>query len=367
MKKVSDTNSPKIIKSTKVIFFILTITFLMVIIATVTVTVMGETSEEYMGAGYCAGCHSTESEHWSSSPHADASSNAEFLEDWEELDSSVSCLSCHTTGFDEDTNTFETEGVTCEACHGPGDTMERDTSPELCGECHSGPYPTYEEWKDSGPSHGNADCLLCHDQHTAELKFETSTGTCGQCHDTHVDQVLDTVHGETDVECADCHMIEEPADFVKGTPAKTGHSFSLTEHELDCSTCHDRPLSKHDVLGEKAYACLSCHGDIHELKLELVNREVYPLDNSVPLCAQCHNERYTAWEQGTHGEYDDPEAQCTECHDPHDPIITGISTLESIPPRVAAKPAPILPLIVVAVVVELLFIAVFVFRRQSNV
>jgi hypothetical protein len=133
-------------------------------------------------------------------------------------------------------------------------------------------------------------------------------------------------------------MIIEPANFYTGKQAKTGHSFSPTEQELDCTTCHEVELDKHDVLGEGSAACLSCHGDIHELKLELINGETYPLEEPVELCAQCHNERYTAWAEGTHGSHDNPEAVCTQCHNPHNPVINQISTLDSIPNREQAEP-----------------------------
>lgn len=339
--------------------------FILFIFSNVGIVSASET--DYKGAAYCVECHQDEAKEWSESSHAQAMSDPEFQEEWESLGAPESCLSCHTTGYNAELNDFEVKEVSCEACHGPGDTMQRDASPELCGKCHSGPYPTYEEWVDSGPAHGNADCLTCHDEHTAELKFETSTETCGQCHDSHVDKILQTKHGENGVECADCHMVTEPADFINGVPAKTGHSFSPSEHELDCSSCHERPLSKHDILGEKAYACLSCHGAIHELELRLVNRSVYPLDNVVPLCAQCHNERYTAWKQGTHGEHDDRKAQCTTCHDPHDPIISNIPTLESIPQRVSANPASVPSITAAAVVVEILLILIYVLRRGSVV
>jgi hypothetical protein len=351
----------------KMFIIIITAFFLAIALGNGVALAQCSSSEEYKGATYCVECHPSEAEEWAGSPHSKATSDTEFQAQWKDLGSPVSCLSCHTTGYDETTKEYSSPGVACEECHGPGDTMSLDTSVELCARCHSGPYPTYEEWLDSGPAHGKADCLTCHDEHTSKLTFETSTETCGQCHKSHVDQLMGTVHGERGVECADCHMIQKPADFVNGEPAKTGHSFSLTAHELDCSSCHEVPLSKHDVLGEKAYACLSCHGDIHELKLELVNRNVYPLDNVVPLCAQCHNERYTAWAQGTHGAYDDPRAQCTKCHDPHNPVIDDIVTLSSIPQREEAAPAPIIPIIVVVVIVEILVFSMYVLRRQSNV
>jgi hypothetical protein len=322
---------------------------------------------DYQGASYCFKCHPLESAEWAGSPHAKSYSSSKFQEEWASLGSPESCVSCHVTGFDEDTEGFALPEITCEECHGPGDSMIRDTTVELCGKCHSGPYPTYEEWSDSGPSHGKAECLLCHNQHTTKLTFETSTGTCGQCHDSHVNQVEDTAHGVAKIECMECHMKIEPANFLLGKSGKTGHSFLMTEEELDCSTCHDRPLRKHDVLGEKAFACLSCHGDIHELGLQLVNKTIYSIDNSVPLCAQCHNERYSAWKQGTHGKYDDPRASCVECHDAHDPVITNISTIESVPLRVPAKSASLFPIIIVIVLIGILAFTILILRRGSNV
>jgi predicted CXXCH cytochrome family protein len=292
-----------------------------------------ESAEDYMGIGYCATCHIEPMMDWIESPHLNAFSDPEFQEEYEALGFPESCLSCHTTGFDEEDGTYVYQGVTCEECHGPGDTMNLDTSPELCANCHSGPYPTYEEWKDSGPSHLEATCTLCHDQHTAELLAETPTEICSSCHGTHLEAVEETKHGEEGVECADCHMYVTPPDFEAGIPGSTGHDFVMTSEELDCQTCHDRTLSKHDALGEDEFACLSCHGEIHSLELKLINEDVFPKDDSVLLCAQCHNERYTSWEQGTHGKPEDPEAQCVECHDPHDPVVANIPTLSVVPER----------------------------------
>ena len=65
------------------------------------------------------------------------------------------CLKCHTTGYDEATGKYSEEGVTCEACHGPGEVfsyfMDIGKAPEgqkiakvgtfgtpynICGPCH---------------------------------------------------------------------------------------------------------------------------------------------------------------------------------------------------------------------------------------
>ncbi len=65
------------------------------------------------------------------------------------------CLKCHTTGYDEATGEYSEEGVTCEACHGPGEVYSYfmeigkasegqkiakvgtyGTSYNVCGPCH---------------------------------------------------------------------------------------------------------------------------------------------------------------------------------------------------------------------------------------
>ncbi len=324
-----------------------------------------EPNEEYLGAAYCAECHPSEMVKWTQSAHTQAYSNDNFQTVWQDLGSDDSCLECHTTGYDKETKTYAYPEVQCEDCHGPGDTMKRDPSPELCGECHTGPYPTYEEWSDSGPNHGAANCITCHDEHTSKLVYETPAATCGECHESHIVQVEGTVHGENRVECIDCHMIIEDANFYTGKQAKTGHSFSPANKDLDCTSCHDRELSKHNVLGEKAAACLSCHGDIHELRLELVNGDTYPSEEPVQLCAQCHNERYTAWREGTHGSHDNPEAVCTQCHNPHSPVINNISTLESIPSRESAKPSSWITKMALVVLLEIFGFGVWINRSDK--
>ena len=323
--------------------------------------------EEYQGKWYCLDCHAGQMVEWLGSPHSQAYENPEFRESWEALGSPEECLSCHTTGFDVESGTFREEGVTCEVCHGPGDTMNGDVPVELCGSCHTYPFPTYDEWKESGPSHIEATCTQCHDRHTSQLTAETPMDTCSRCHEFYLKDYEQTKHFENGIDCSACHMYTTPVDFEKGIPASTGHSFSMDEEQLDCQTCHDTPLSKHDVLGKGSFVCLSCHGEIHSLELKLIDGTQLPLNDSVGLCSLCHNERYTAWAQGTHGSVDDPEAQCVECHDPHDPVVTGFS---SIPPMGSRTPAggPSIPVTIAFVlVIALLGFVIVLWKWKSNV
>ena len=107
-------------------------------------TIRGEKSNRprYVGSHVCMQCH-TGDEHgnqsvvWMRSRHAHAYWNlgtdwALFLarlrrhyQDLEDPMTDGRCLLCHTTGAQEDSALFESsyrpqEGVSCEACHGPG-------------------------------------------------------------------------------------------------------------------------------------------------------------------------------------------------------------------------------------------------------
>jgi hypothetical protein len=159
-------------------------------------------------------------------------------------------------------------------------------------------------------------------------------------------------------------MYKSPPDFKNNIPANTGHTFFMTSKQLDCTSCHDKPLLKHDVLGEKAAACLTCHGDIHKLKLKLVNGTTFALNDPVALCGECHSERLHAWELGTHGSPIEKYAPCTECHNPHDPVVAGIPVLASIPVREPAPSAPIEIIMVISTIVGGLLIATFFFGRR---
>ena len=125
----------------------------------------------YAGPEFCAGCHEELHTEWQVTRHAQAFSSPIFQQNWEEIGSQFSCLQCHTTGYDPAINTYAFEGVTCEACHGPGSkhveaadelgdepTEEQEKHvkslihgilPNVCIECHSRmkhkKHPQYDE------------------------------------------------------------------------------------------------------------------------------------------------------------------------------------------------------------------------------
>lgn len=91
-----------------------------------------------------------------------------------------------------------------------------------------------------------------------------------------------------------------------------GIQFSVAQEttNIECSDCHYRVMERHQF---PTYPCISCHSqDMSTIKLR--NGEIIPLEESSPLCAQCHNEIHNAWIEGNHGI---SEFKCVVCHDPH--------------------------------------------------
>lgn len=115
------------------------------------------------------------------------------------------CGDCHMTGYDSEgehegpeglVGTWEEDGVTCEACHGPGrahaisestEDITINRTNEFCVGCHrvyrDHPYPgTGVVGRDL--EHFGVDCITCHDPH-ASARFDPARGirlTCPDCH-----------------------------------------------------------------------------------------------------------------------------------------------------------------------------------------
>lgn len=139
------------------------------------------TVHKYVGANECQPCHSSEEigdqyRIWNKSKHADAYSvlaspkaikigKERGIDNPQESDS---CLECHITGFghpqsEKDSSFNQSEGVGCEACHGPGSDYrameimrDRDKAikaglaipnEQTCVACHNENSPTYKEFK----------------------------------------------------------------------------------------------------------------------------------------------------------------------------------------------------------------------------
>lgn len=89
----------------------------------------------------------------------------------------------------------------------------------------------------------------------------------------------------------------------------------------DCLSCHSKTLKGHDKLSSGNDACWLCHDSGDMKKLRLTDGSPLSLADSPKLCGQCHQERYGAWKEGTHGIPGTSDEKCTDCHDPHQPQI----------------------------------------------
>ncbi len=188
----------------------------------------------------------------------------------------ISCLHCHTTGFNE-TDTSSNDGfddraaatgvkfssfsgdaagldafyrqfptvadlafVQCEACHGPGSTHNGDTGGTaavtltgMCAQCHEGHGHAVTQWERGthrkliSSTHATQDCSECHAGQGLPVKLrgeevpdlaagEPVPQNCGTCHDTH--------------------SLEMRAEGSVTLPNGVAFDFG---HSAVCANCHD--------------------------------------------------------------------------------------------------------------------------------
>ena len=199
----------------------------------------------------CVACHTEFASEWESGPHGQAVTDPKFTDEWTKQGKPGACLVCHVTNYDPATGTWQQDGVSCEACHGPmkadhpKSPMPVDRSPELCARCHSDTRFGWQEWQGSTHYQRGMNCTTCHDPHSASLKIAMSmdgsakyTDASQLCVTCHKDVSMNfpySVHQKQGVTCINCHVNhteKSPAD----AHAVPDHSFKAN---LDsCNTCH---------------------------------------------------------------------------------------------------------------------------------
>jgi PKD repeat protein len=118
-------------------------------------------ANSYAGATACGGCHGAEYTPWTATAHAGAYNV--LVNSYQ--NNNTACVLCHTvgygqpTGFTNATLTPTLEGVGCESCHGPAGWHRSSDhtlivpvlsiAPEICGSCHQGYNPQYNEYTNS--------------------------------------------------------------------------------------------------------------------------------------------------------------------------------------------------------------------------
>lgn len=158
---------------------------------------------DYIGSAVCGRCHADIYTDYLVSGHSE-----QFMSDQTApLDpGDTDCGSCHATGYDPVGETWELDGVACEACHGMGRIHSRSSAAqdivinldeEFCWECH--------------------DIYLNHPvSETGDtVRATTHPGGCLPCHDPHISARLD-IDRAIVTDCADCHTSDTKRFRQKG-------------------------------------------------------------------------------------------------------------------------------------------------------
>ena len=232
-----------------------------------------------------------------STRHAQAFSAPIFQRDWTETGSQVTCLECHTTGYDTETGNYAEEGVTCEACHGPFQPnhpeapMPITPNADLCGSCHK---TTTDEWRASTHGQEGIQCQSCHNPHTQTPMANSVTELCVTCHQERGGSFTHSTHASAGLECSNCHMYTSPRtnDPIMGL-VPTGHTFAVGSDA--CIACHQDTVHTRDEIvkltGEVA-ALESVDSATLEQTVQSQEQEI------VDLRAQSTNRLYIGLAQG---------------------------------------------------------------------
>jgi hypothetical protein len=116
------------------------------------------------------------------------------------------CGACHTTGFDPGiegiVDSWQLDGVACEACHGPGrkhvesglvEDIVVNATTEFCEQCHANGHGPARSSLAHGPGiharasatdHFGVGCLECHNPH-ASVRFDREQAIRKECIDCH--------------------------------------------------------------------------------------------------------------------------------------------------------------------------------------
>ncbi|HEX6268961.1 MAG TPA: cytochrome c3 family protein [Anaerolineales bacterium] len=238
----------------------------------------------------CVVCHTDFQMSWQNGPHGQAGNDPIFLEEWTKQGKPGACLVCHTTGYDPATATYDAEGVTCEACHGPAPAdhpkspMPVDRTTDLCGRCHSDTRFGWQDWKVSTHYQRGMDCATCHDPHSASLKkvagprlgekTDEVSQLCINCHKEYSMDFSYTSHHQKGISCVDCH-VKHLENAERTTHTVPDHSFNASL--ASCNTCHAEQMHSptEDSSGEGTTAAVA---EIpSDLKLASVTPEPDPV------------------------------------------------------------------------------------------
>ena len=208
----------------------------------------------------CVACHEDIVDTWKTGMHAQSYSDKVFTDAWKAQGQPGACLVCHTTGYDPTTGVSMSESVSCQSCHTPvpanhpKEKMPVDTSPELCGKCHSDPRFSTENWQLSAHYQRDMTCSVCHDPHTAGMKVVEGATTsttdasdlCVNCHKDAMQNFPTSKHAEAGVTCVNCHLGYNVTDTAT-TDASFSDIHMAPDHNFmptlaTCTKCHSSQM-----------------------------------------------------------------------------------------------------------------------------
>lgn len=286
-------------------------------------------SPSYQGASGCATCHGNILTTVMLTPHAQAFTNAIF--GMAGGQTNASCLACHTvgygvpTGFISAAKTPQLEGVQCENCHGPAANHaanmsdptvipQVDLAAQVCGGCHSrllapaevvahNPIAfSFEDWSASPHAAVVPDVLSSMSASAANIS------NCGRCHSGSARLAL--IEGQNPsltltndynvpITCAVCHdphaqyvWTNVLSGVIVFTNSLTGNATVITNNQLG-------PVYTNQLLCALA--------STNDFVLTTSDNFTNVYNPNVNVCAQCHNDRGSAWTDTSRSPHESPQ------------------------------------------------------------
>lgn len=199
------------------------------------------------------------------------------------------CGPCHMTGYSPEghqdglegiVGTWAFPGVQCEECHGPASAHIRsprkakpkvDRSAAACGKCHvrgdknkipasKGFIRHHEQYQELLASpHGNSlQCVDCHNPHKKAVA--SIVQSCSDCHADAAKAVANNIHGQSRIDCVECHMAKATKSAVKFDQNMGDirtHLFRIDTDPQYTMFSEDGKWAKNAL--SLRFACLGCH------------------------------------------------------------------------------------------------------------
>ncbi len=246
---------------------------------------------------------------------------------------SGSCTGCHVVGYSASTKTWFENGVTCEACHGPGaehvalsdkSAIKYSVGDDMCSRCHSGQVAALEStghssWFktqiETNPRYSD-NCIKCHSATVIVAKYNGETApkladfktgalqndrngiTCVVCHDPHKRTNEAQLRNTVETTCTVCHTSDKGgATYTAGSAVH-----HPTKEMFDGVGAIDVPT----MPAPKVIACADCHmaGGNHTFKPGTPTATYLSHGKAIEVnpCNKCHSdmtkERFDAFQKG---------------------------------------------------------------------